>query len=122
MLHAFTDILVPAADAWRPDLVLVSAGYDPHPLDLALNVTPDGFAAMTGVVQAVADRHCGGRLAVVLEGGYNLEAVASGSHATLQVLAGATPPEVVAPGVRQVAAAAAFHAPAFTVEVAGVTR
>ncbi len=113
MLRAFHDILVPAARWFRPDLVLVSAGFDPHRLDLALGLSLDGFSAMTGVLQEIAERHCEGRLAFVLEGGYNLEALAQGTRTVLEVLAGADPAEVSACGVPEVAAAAEFHRLAF---------
>ncbi|MCC3751536.1 MAG: histone deacetylase, partial [Halorhodospira halophila] len=76
LLSAINDILVPAADWFQPDLVLVSAGFDAHQFDLALNATFAGFGALTGVVQGIADRHCEGRLAFVLEEGYHLEALA----------------------------------------------
>jgi acetoin utilization deacetylase AcuC-like enzyme len=113
-VKAFREILVPAADWFKPDLLLVSAGIDPHRLDLALNLGYEGFAAMTGILQEVADRHCGGRLAMVLEGGYHLEALARGVHTVLKVMAGASPDEVSECGVAEAVAAAAFHRDAFT--------
>ena len=116
MLKAFRDILVPAADFFRPDLVLVSAGFDPHRFDLALNVSYEGFAAMTGIVQGIADRHCSGRLAVVLEGGYQLEALSLGVRAVLEVLAGAQPTDPREFGLDEVDEAAAFHRNAFLSE------
>ena len=114
LVKAFRDILVPAADWFRPDLVLVSAGFDPHRLDLALNVTYDGFAAITAIVQSIADRHCDGRLALVLEGGYHLESLSNGVHAVLKVLAGGDSPEPAECGVAEVRSAAEFHLSAFT--------
>ncbi len=114
MLKAFRDILVPAADFFQPDLVLVSAGFDAHRFDLALNVSYEGFAAMTGIVQGIADRHCGGRLAVVLEGGYQLESLSHGVRAVLEVLAGAQPADPREFGLDEVDEAAAFHRNAFT--------
>ena len=113
MLRAFRDILVPAADYFQPDLVLVSAGFDPHRLDLALNMSYEGFAALTGIVRAIADRHCRGRLAMVLEGGYRAESLANGVRAVLEVLAGGDAPEPREAGVPEVAAAAEFHRGAF---------
>ncbi|MDX1444211.1 MAG: histone deacetylase [Gammaproteobacteria bacterium] len=113
MLRAFREILVPAADWFKPDLVLVSAGFDPHRLDLIMNMSYDGFAALTGVVQDIADRHCEGRLAMVLEGGYHLESLSLGVRAVLEVLAGAEPPEPVIAGSREVTEAAEFHLDAF---------
>ena len=113
MLKAFRDILVPAADAFRPDLVLVSAGFDAHRFDLAMNVSYEGFASMTGIVREIADRHCGGRLAMVLEGGYHTESLARSVHATLEVMAGADPQDPWAPGINEVEEAAGFHRDAF---------
>ena len=116
MLKAFREILVPAADYFKPDLVLVSAGFDMHRFDLALNVSTEGFAALTGIVQDIADRHCDGRLTMILEGGYNLESLSRGARAVLEVLAGAQPPEPPESGIVEVAAAAEFHRNAFIAE------
>lgn len=113
MLKAFREILVPAAEYFRPDLVLVSAGFDAHRLDLAMNVSYEGFAALAGVVRDIADRHCDGRLALVLEGGYHTESLSHGVRAVLEVLAGGEPPDPVGCGVDDVARAAAFHRTAF---------
>jgi acetoin utilization deacetylase AcuC-like enzyme len=114
MLKAFRDILVPAADWFGPDLVLVSAGFDPHRLDLALNLSHDGFAAITEVVQEIVDRHCPGRLAFVLEGGYHLDSLSQGVRTVLEILAGGDAPLLTEPGVEEVAEAAAYHRDAFT--------
>lgn len=115
-VKAFREILQPAADWFKPDLVLVSAGFDPHRFDLALNLGHEGFSAMTAIVQQIADQHCDGRLALVLEGGYHLESLSEGVHAVLRVLAGEPPAEVRECGIAEVESAAAYHAPAFAVE------
>jgi acetoin utilization deacetylase AcuC-like enzyme len=115
-LKAFREILVPAAEWFRPDLILVSTGFDPHSHDLALNVSYDGFSAMTGILQGLARRHCGGRLVFVLEGGYNLISLSRGVRAVLQVLAGDEPREPGLRGLAEVEAAAAFHRGAFVAE------
>lgn len=115
-VKAFREILVPAAEYFKPDLVLVSAGFDTHRNDLALNVTYDGFKIMTGIVQEIADQHCEGKVAFVLEGGYNLTSLANGVHAVLQVLAGGDIPELSEIGDREVSEAAEFHASAFSDE------
>ncbi|WP_197911907.1 histone deacetylase family protein [Kineobactrum salinum] len=112
-LKAFNDIIVPAADWFSPDLILVSAGFDPHRFDLALDVSYQGFGAMTGVLRQLARRHCQGRLVFVLEGGYNLESLANGVHAVLQVLTGGEVPPPLVRGMAEVEAAAAFHREAF---------
>lgn len=110
----FREILVPAADYFKPDLVLVSAGFDPHRNDMALNLTYDGFKVITRIVQDIADKHCEGRLALVLEGGYNLTSLSKGVHAVLEVLAGGEVPEVREIGVREAEEAAEFHRSAFS--------
>ncbi|MDW7747370.1 histone deacetylase [Halomonas sp.] len=115
-LKAFREILVPAAEWFRPDLILVSTGFDPHSHDLALNVSYDGFSAMTGILQSLARRQCGGRLVFVLEGGYNLISLSRGVRSVLQVLAGDAPPEPGLRGLAEVEAAADFHRSAFVTE------
>tara|TARA_B100000700_G_scaffold330450_1_gene456744 strand:- start:9096 stop:10235 length:1140 start_codon:yes stop_codon:yes gene_type:complete len=114
ILRAFRDILVPAAAWFQPDLILVSAGFDAHRLDLCLNVSYEGFAAMTEIVRSLADQHCEGRLALVLEGGYHLESLSQGVHTVLQVLAGGEAPTPEEIGLAEVAAASDFHKTAFT--------
>ncbi|MDT8311288.1 MAG: histone deacetylase [Methylophaga sp.] len=113
---AFREILIPAAKHFKPDLVLVSAGFDPHRNDMAMNLSYDGFKVITRIVQDIADQHCDGRLALVLEGGYNLTSLAHGVHAVLEVLAGGDIPELSPNGVREVTEAAAFHRSAFSDE------
>lgn len=112
-LKAFAEILVPAADWFKPDLILVSAGFDPHWHDLALNVSHECFSAMTGILQSVARRHCGGKLVFVLEGGYNLDSLSRGVRAVLEVLAGGPPAEPGICGVAEVQEAIAYHREAF---------
>ncbi|MDX5376512.1 MAG: histone deacetylase [Halomonas sp.] len=112
-MKAINDILVPAAESFEPDLVLVSAGFDPHAFDLALNVSFEGFAAMTGVVRDIARRHCQGRLVFVLEGGYHLIALSRGVRAVLDVLAGGEIPKPGIAGLAEAELAADYHRQAF---------
>ncbi len=79
VVSAFRERLVPAADAFRPDLVLVSAGFDAHRDDplAGLALTAAGYGELTRIVVGIADRHAGGRLVSLLEGGYELEALAA---------------------------------------------
>jgi acetoin utilization deacetylase AcuC-like enzyme len=86
----FHDLFLPAARAFAPDLVLVSAGFDPHERDpLAdMQVTERGFAAMCSALAQLADETCGGKLALVLEGGYDLSALTTSVRACLEVLGG----------------------------------
>lgn len=110
---AFREILIPAAEYFKPDLVLVSAGFDPHRNDLAMNMSYNGFKVITQIVQRIADQHCDGRLVLVLEGGYNLTSLSRGVHAVLEVLAGGEAEAVLECGVKEVALAAEFHRTAF---------
>ncbi|MCC6522000.1 MAG: histone deacetylase [Polyangiaceae bacterium] len=92
--RALEDVLAPIAAAYRPELVLVSAGFDAHAADplAEMRLTEEGFAAMTGLVRDIADEHAAGRLVLLLEGGYDLRALAESTRACVEVLAGATPP------------------------------
>ncbi len=76
-LAAFDARVTPFIEASRPDLILLSAGFDAHRDDPigGCQVTDDGFAALVAHTRDLADRLCGGRLAVVLEGGYDPEAL-----------------------------------------------
>jgi acetoin utilization deacetylase AcuC-like enzyme len=87
---AFHDLFLPAARAFAPDLVLVSAGFDPHERDpLAdMRVTERGFAAMATAMSELAREACGGKLVLLLEGGYDLAALAGSTRACLEVLGG----------------------------------
>ncbi len=87
-LARFTLALDRFADRVKPQLVLVSAGFDPHRLDPVgdLGLEVEDFAALTSRVLDVADVHAAGRLVSVLEGGYHLEATAQGVEAHLAEL------------------------------------
>jgi len=71
-LAAFRHELVPAIDRYAPQALLVSAGYDAHADDPigGMALTNEGFRTVMREAIALADRHCGGRLLAVLEGGY----------------------------------------------------
>ena len=89
-LRAFNEVLVPVARRFRPDLVLVSAGFDAHWADHLANmkVTITGFAQMALILKELAAEQCRGRLVFTLEGGYNLRVVASSIKATFDMLLG----------------------------------
>jgi len=93
-LAVFRELLLPLALAYRPELVLVSAGFDIHRDDpLAdMRVTEAGFAWMTRLLVEAAEACCPGRLVFALEGGYDLAALASGVDAVLRTLLGEDPP------------------------------
>jgi len=102
-------VVVPAAEAYRPDLVLISAGYDAHrddPLAGCLLETED-FADMARHVRDLGAR-CGAPVGAVLEGGYDVGAVASGVVATLAALGGEGEAEMLAPDPIHTPRAASF--------------
>ena len=85
-VRIFRRILEPVASACEPELVLLSAGFDIHfqdPLG-GMNVRPSGFAALTRVLMNIADRHCRGRFAVTLEGGYHIDGMTQSVKAVLK--------------------------------------
>ncbi|HVZ72817.1 MAG TPA: histone deacetylase [Polyangia bacterium] len=86
----FHDLFLPAARAYAPDLVLVSAGFDAHERDpiADMRVTERGFAAMTTAMMELAREACGGKLVLLLEGGYDLQALAGSVRACLEVMGG----------------------------------
>ena len=86
--HAFAALVEPIVDQYRPQAVLVSAGQDPHVDDplASMMVTEHGFGAMALRCLELARRHCEGRLALVLEGGYDRVASAHAVEAILRSL------------------------------------
>lgn len=75
VLKAYEEKLKPAALAFKPDFILISAGFDAHEGEEAgkLKLSASGFAQMTRVVKEIARSCCGGRLVSLLEGGYNAQ-------------------------------------------------
>lgn len=91
--RAFDALLEPAVEKFRPEFILVSAGYDGHWLDplAGLTLSAGGYARLTRRLMDLAATHCGGKIAVTLEGGYDLTALTGAVEATLRVLNGETP-------------------------------
>jgi acetoin utilization deacetylase AcuC-like enzyme len=89
-LEAFQRILAPVARRYRPELIVLSAGFDAHWMDplasMALSIP--GYAALVQEMMALADELCKGRLVAVLEGGYHLQVLAHSVLTTFQVLRG----------------------------------
>jgi acetoin utilization deacetylase AcuC-like enzyme len=83
-------VLLPALRRFEPELLIVSAGFDAHHLDPlgGLRLTDDDFHWITQELLAVAERSAQGRVVSILEGGYSLEGLASGTAAHVRALAG----------------------------------
>ena len=91
--HVYREIVGPVGRAFDPQLVLVSVGFDPHAADplAGMAVTEAGFAELARICLTTATGAAGGRAIFVLEGGYDLAALAASSAAVLRtILDGAT--------------------------------
>jgi len=89
-----SDILIPLARRYRPQLILASAGYDGHwrdPLAL-MGLSIAGFARITRTLKALAEELCAGRLVFVLEGGYDVQVLAQGVLTAFALLLDEEPP------------------------------
>jgi acetoin utilization deacetylase AcuC-like enzyme len=90
--RAYTAIALPALRQFRPELILISAGFDAHvddPLG-GMHLTAGYFGRLTASVAQVADECCGGRVVAITEGGYDLKGLADSLRATVLALEGAT--------------------------------
>lgn len=90
--YAMERLVLPALEAFQPDLIIVACGYDAcakDPLGKML-LNSQAFATMTAQVKAVAERCCAGKLVIVHEGGYSEGYVPLCGHAVVQTLAGST--------------------------------
>jgi acetoin utilization deacetylase AcuC-like enzyme len=76
-LDAFHAAVLPRLDQFKPQVLLISAGFDAHQADplAQMELSEDGFFQMTRLLVDAAERHCGGRVISSLEGGYNLRAL-----------------------------------------------
>jgi acetoin utilization deacetylase AcuC-like enzyme len=86
---AFAEIVIPVVRQFAPGLIIVSAGFDAHERDplAGMRLTTPAFAAMTADLRAAAKDLCGGRMAVITEGGYDLQALGASLDAVVQTLA-----------------------------------
>jgi len=89
ILGALENSLVPAAERFRPELLLISAGFDSRAGDLLgrFTLTDRDFADLTRMVMGIAARHAGGSVVSMLEGGYSLDGLASAAVAHVAALA-----------------------------------
>jgi len=85
---AYQSKVVPALDRFRPEAILVSAGFDAHMLDpiAGMRMTTAGYARLVSILDAAARRLCHRRIALTTEGGYHLEALRECLEATIGVL------------------------------------
>jgi acetoin utilization deacetylase AcuC-like enzyme len=88
--EALGSAILPRLDAFAPDLILVSAGFDAHYRDPLgnLQLTEADYAWATRALMKLADKHCGGRIVSLLEGGYDLQGLARSAAAHVQALMG----------------------------------
>ena len=86
--EVFDSRVLPALDIFRPEFVLISAGFDAHRDDplASAEVSSDLFGWLTRRLREVTDHHCGGKIVSVFEGGYNLVALADSVEAHLTAL------------------------------------
>jgi acetoin utilization deacetylase AcuC-like enzyme len=89
-LRVFREVVLPVGRKYQPDWILVSAGFDPHRHDPlgAMEVTEEGFRAMAAMLLDLAEQCTGGKIAFLLEGGYELTALRQSVAAVLQQMAG----------------------------------
>lgn len=90
IISAFNEKLLPAVNRFKPDLILISAGFDSRQDDLlgCFDITDDGYRHITTMVMQLAEQYCDGRIVSVLEGGYNLEGLASAVKVHVETLQG----------------------------------
>ena len=84
-------VLLPRVNAFHPDLIIISAGFDAHRLDPlgGLDLVEADFAWATEQLMEIAEQHTKGRIVSVLEGGYHFEGLASSAAAHVAALMGA---------------------------------
>lgn len=118
---AMDRIAGPVVRAFAPDLLVVSAGYDAHLRDplSSMEVTTDGYGRIAGRLVTLAEEVCGGRIVMTLEGGYDLDGLASSFVATMRELAANEHPrggadedrlDPASPPALELERAVAFHA------------
>jgi acetoin utilization deacetylase AcuC-like enzyme len=85
-LAAYRSVVTPALGRFQPQIILVSAGFDAHERDplAGMRMTAGGYATLVSLIRDAAERHCNGRLALVTEGGYHLQAL----HESLEAVTG----------------------------------
>jgi len=104
-LYIFDKILSPIAEKFRPDFILVSAGFDIYEQDPlgGMQITAEGFGALANALMRLAHKHCKDKILFALEGGYNLQGLSSGSKEVLLQLSGQKESPDIPPKASQVA-------------------
>ena len=98
-IGVFQRLVAPVVMAFRPEMILVSCGFDAHADDplASMQVSGDGFRAMTAIVRRLADELCEGRVAFILEGGYALSGLRDGTTAVVETMLAEQAPALPAP-------------------------
>jgi acetoin utilization deacetylase AcuC-like enzyme len=93
--EVFKALVIPVIDQFKPELVLISAGYDAHERDplARMRLSTHGYSRLTKSLCDVADTHCHGRVVAVTEGGYDLTALKACLESSMSILDGAPPAE-----------------------------
>ena len=88
-------LIAPAAQSFRPEIILISCGFDAHRDDplAAMDVTREGYRDISAIARALADDLCGGRILFILEGGYAVSGLEDGVNAVLDVITAEDSPE-----------------------------
>lgn len=88
MREAYADLILPALDNFSPDLILISAGFDAERRDPLAQLVweAEDFAWLTGKLMDIADKRCDNRIVSLLEGGYDLDGLADGASAHVNML------------------------------------
>jgi acetoin utilization deacetylase AcuC-like enzyme len=87
---AMTEKVLPAVDRWAPELLLISAGFDAHKADPLAGMELDemDFSWVTKELRKLAEKHSNGRVVSCLEGGYDINALASSVVSHVEALRG----------------------------------
>jgi acetoin utilization deacetylase AcuC-like enzyme len=95
----FDAVVLPALREFRPEMILISAGFDAHARDpmASMELSNSAFGRFAAQLRSLADDICGGRLLLALEGGYDLEALGQSVVAVLESLCGPEAPQIVHP-------------------------
>lgn len=88
IFSAFEEQLIPAMDVYQPEFILISCGFDAHEEDplVGLGLTDEDYGELTAICMGIAQKYAKGRIVSVLEGGYNLDALARAARAHVRAM------------------------------------